>query len=259
MHSGHPDDQGEQVIDKRANGPINKLPPRQVGNSFVFVVNEHLRCHQDETQAVNAGGGNRKKVRPPAAVAVDNEGVDCISYDAWRKNQSEPLHSNRIKVVFFLKFHLGLEYQHWDDTCEKNPSKLHGALHLPNIDQNADNAGNQNQDVGALIPQVHQEDDLHEDAYHYALNRHVLVQHCGVTALPKLNIVLESQELEDHVQHGYYQSHNQQVRICVGKQVSHLQLLLTILTEQFCVVRHGILHMQLKTPPRCRHEVEVYL
>mmetsp|Transcript_74871 Transcript_74871/g.214490 ORF Transcript_74871/g.214490 Transcript_74871/m.214490 type:complete len:371 (+) Transcript_74871:190-1302(+) len=259
MHRRHPDDQSEEVVNESADRPVHELLPRQVCNRLVLVVDEDLRRHQHKAEAVHARRGHEEKVGVPTFVAVVYQGVASIAEDAGGQYQAQPFHRNAVEVVSLFSVHLGHQRRNRHDSEELAPLHLHGALHLPDINKNTNEAGDQHQEVGRLVPEVEQEQDLHKDADDDALHRDVLVERLRVAVLEELHIVLERQKLEKHVQDGNYQSDNKQVRVGIGKEVAHLQHLLAVLTPNLCILLQTPLHVLLESPPGNAHQLELHL
>eukprot|EP00428_Durinskia_dybowskii_P059497 CAMPEP_0170337238 /NCGR_PEP_ID=MMETSP0116_2-20130129/69665_1 /TAXON_ID=400756 /ORGANISM="Durinskia baltica, Strain CSIRO CS-38" /LENGTH=146 /DNA_ID=CAMNT_0010590633 /DNA_START=117 /DNA_END=555 /DNA_ORIENTATION=+ len=100
-----------------------------------------------------------------------------------------------------------------------------------------------------LVPQIHREEDLHHDAHDDAVHRHVLVQRFRIDALEELDVVLECEELEQDFQQRGDQRCSQEVRMCVGEEVAHLQHLLAVLAEHLRGLLQAGLHVVLEAPP----------
>merc|ERR1719215_1749766 len=68
MHGRHPDDHRKQVVNKCADGPVDELPPRQIRNRLVFVIDKNLRRHQHEAKTVHARRRHKQEVGVPTPV-----------------------------------------------------------------------------------------------------------------------------------------------------------------------------------------------
>ena len=79
MHGGHFDDECEEVVDERIECLVHERFPWQMSNSFHLVINEQLRCHEQEAKRVDDVDERIDEPRVVGFVRDVKERVDCVA------------------------------------------------------------------------------------------------------------------------------------------------------------------------------------
>mmetsp|Transcript_16844 Transcript_16844/g.64143 ORF Transcript_16844/g.64143 Transcript_16844/m.64143 type:complete len:436 (+) Transcript_16844:745-2052(+) len=239
----HVHDEGKEIVDEGVERLVDHGAPGHVCHALELVVDEELRRHHDEAEGVDKADETADDPRVPALVLVVHEAVRGEAHDARRHRVQQMLRGD---LVILAGSPFGIALGHVQRELRDHPLplqvQLEKALHLPHLDPDADHVLEQDHPARVVVQEVEEGDHPGRQVHAVALEAQALR---ALVLPPEAHVILEGEDLEEHVQQADEDREAQEVRIRVQQDLLQRVLLLRGTHAERGLLLPHVLHLHL--------------